>query len=75
MVFLFLSSALEFIYAQSPESMKGLLTGLFFFLFGIISIPSSVVFYAYSGSTEDQKLVRLHGAFAIIQVTDTFSLN
>ena len=55
--------------------MKGLLTGLFFFLFGIISIPSSVVFYAYSGSTEDQKLVRLHGAFAIIQVADTFSLN
>ena len=46
---------LEFIYAQSPDSMKGLLTGLFYFIFGGFSglgatvyllIRSDVIFYS-----------------------------
>lgn len=38
-------SALEFIYAQSPEKMRGLLTGLFYLIMGIfMSIGSSIVF-------------------------------
>lgn len=28
---------LEFIYAQSPDSMKGLITGLFYFAFGLFN--------------------------------------
>ncbi|CAI8051365.1 Protein NRT1/ PTR FAMILY 3.1 [Geodia barretti] len=41
------TSALEFIYAQSPESMKGMLTGLFYFTLGIFSGGSTVLFYLY----------------------------
>ena len=35
---------LEFIYAQSPESMKGLLTGLFYFAFGFFSEVAVLIF-------------------------------
>lgn len=38
---------LEFIYAQSPESMKGLLIGLFYFVFGLCSGSVSFFFYRY----------------------------
>ena len=41
----FASIALEFIYAQAPEPMKGLLTGLFYFMFGVSGGISSIVFY------------------------------
>lgn len=36
---------LEFIYAQSPESMKGLLTGLYYFIIGAFSGVGSLIFY------------------------------
>ena len=42
---------LEFIYAQSPESMKGLLTGLFYCVFGIFSGVAVLVFYKFPKST------------------------
>ena len=42
---------LEFIYAQSPESMKGLLTGLFYCIFGIFSGVAVLVFYKFPKST------------------------
>ena len=38
--------ALEFIYAQSPENMKGLMTGLFYLIFGVFSGLSSALFYS-----------------------------
>ena len=51
--------------------MKGLLTGLFFFILGFTSIFSSVVFFAYCNSIRDLQLVHLHGAFTIIQVNSS----
>ena len=47
----FYSIGLEFIYAQSPESMKGLLTGLFYCVFGIFSGVAVLVFYKFPKST------------------------
>lgn len=38
---------LEFIYAQSPNSMKGMLSGLLYLALGIFSGIGSVVFYKY----------------------------
>ena len=38
---------LEFIFAQAPEQMKGLLTGLFYFMFGLCDAISSTFFYRY----------------------------
>ena len=40
-------TGLEFIYAQSPEQMKGLLTGLFYLVFGLFSGAASLVFLYY----------------------------
>ena len=66
---LFITHAvLEFIYAQSPESMKGFLTGLFFFILGLSNISSSVVFYKYPKSLKSYMLLPYHVAFTIIQV-------
>ena len=73
-------SVLEFIYAQSPESMKGLLTGLFYFLIGVTSIPSSALYYLYKTSVKNKVLLPFHAAFIILMVgtsvckavTDTF---
>ena len=65
---MFLFIALEFIYAQSPESMKGLLTGLFYLILGLTSILSSGVYYAYSHTLEDRRLAPFHGVFTLIQV-------
>ena len=42
-----LFAVLEFIYAQSPESMKGMLTGIFFFIGGIFSAGASIVFFVF----------------------------
>ena len=41
---------LEFIYAQAPEQMKGLITGLFYFMFGIFGGIGSIVFYFFPPS-------------------------
>ncbi len=40
-------TGLEFIYAQAPEPMKGLLTGLFYFMFGVFSGISNIIFYFF----------------------------
>ena len=63
-----LFTVLEFIYAQSPESMKGLLSGLFYFFLGLTSIPSSALYYIYKDSRENRVLVLFHAAFTIIMV-------
>lgn len=63
------STALEFIYAQSPEYMKGILTGLFFFFeFGISAMFSSVVYEVYPKTTQNNQLILFHIVFTIIQV-------
>ena len=41
---MFLHSGLEFIYAQSPEHMKGLLTGIFYFIVGICNAGAALLF-------------------------------
>ena len=41
------AAGLEFIYAQSPEQMKGFLTGLFYLVFGLFSGAASVFFLCY----------------------------
>ncbi|CAI8051370.1 Solute carrier family 15 member 4, partial [Geodia barretti] len=64
-------SVLEFIYAQSPESMKGLLSGLFYFFLGLTSIPSSALLYIYRESRENRILVRFHAGFTVIMVVGT----
>ena len=61
-------AVLEFIYAQSPESMKGFLTGLFYFIYGLSNISSSVVFYKYPKSLKSYMLLPYDVAFTIIQV-------
>ena len=38
---------MEFIYAQSPEQMKGLLTGLFYLTFGLFSGAATLFFSHY----------------------------
>ena len=38
------STQLEFVYAQSPENMRGMLTGLLYFTLGIFSGGSSVTY-------------------------------
>lgn len=43
-----MDTGLEFIYAQAPEEMKGLLTGLFYFVFGICEAISSVSIYFFT---------------------------
>ncbi len=40
-------AGLEFIYAQAPEPMKGLLTGLFYFMFGVFGGISNILFYLF----------------------------
>ena len=40
-------SGLEFIYAQSPEQMKGVLTGLFYLVFGLFSGAACLFFFFY----------------------------
>ena len=63
------STVVEFIYAQSPEYMKGLLTGLLFFLLvGIAPMLSSVVFTVYPESRKNNELILYHTVFTIIQV-------
>ena len=59
---------LEFIYAQSPESMKGLLTGLFYFFLGVASIPSAALYYLYKTSLENKTLLPFYIALTIITV-------
>ena len=61
-------TVLEFIYAQSPESMKGLLTGLFYFVLGLSSIAATVVFYKYPKTHMDKyQILPYHITFTIIQ--------
>ena len=38
---------MEFVYAQSPESMKGMLTGLFYFIYSIFTGGSTTLFYFF----------------------------
>ena len=64
-----LYTVLEFIYAQSPESMKGFLTGLFFFFDGFSSIFSSAVYYKSPEKLQNKNLVLFYAAFTIIQVS------
>ena len=47
----FFITVLEFVYAQSPESMKGILTGLLYFILGIFSGGSTTAFYIFSESS------------------------
>ena len=62
-------TVLEFIYAQSPESMKGLLTGLYYFFLGLTSIVSSAMYYLYKDNLDQNKvLLPFYTAFTIIQV-------
>ena len=46
-IIIIISPALEFVYAQAPESMKGMLTGLLYFIFGIFSGGSTTTFYFF----------------------------
>ena len=39
--------ALQFIYAQSPENMKGLLIGLFYFIIGLFNGGGTLLFHWY----------------------------
>ena len=56
------NTGLEFIYAQSPESMKGLLTGLFYCVFGISSGGGILVYYFFT-----QKHSKYENVYAAIQ--------
>lgn len=40
-------AGMEFIYAQSPNNMKGLQTGMFYLIYGIFSAFGSIVYFGY----------------------------
>ena len=67
-------AVLEFIYAQSPESMKGLLTGLYYLFRGLCSIPSSALFFLYKDSIRNKELSPFYGAFTVVQVNNPILL-
>ena len=70
-----LRTALEFIYAQSPESMKGFLTGVFYFAFGLSSLISSLAFYEYTNTQGLSSLLVYHVIFTGIQVYKLYLLS
>ena len=41
------AAGLEFIYAQSPNSMKGLQIGMFYLIYGIFSAVGSTIYFGY----------------------------
>ena len=43
-----MTTVLEFISAQSPQSMKGLLIGLFFAIKGIFQLISTIILFLFS---------------------------
>ena len=47
LLFISVSIGLEFIYAQSPNNMKGLQTGMFYLIFGIFSAIGSTIYYNF----------------------------
>ena len=51
------ATGLEFIYAQSPNSMKGLLTGFFYLWFGIFN-GAGIIFYGNFVANHDHKTRR-----------------
>ena len=70
-VILFNFAVLEFIYAQSPESMKGLLTGLYYLFRGLSSTVSSALFLLYKNSVKNRELSPFYAVFTIVQVNYT----
>ena len=69
------TSVLEFIYAQSPESMKGLLTGLYYCFFGLSSIPGAAAYYLYQTSLDNKVLLPFHTVFTVIMVSLYYGAN
>ena len=54
---LFLTAALEFVYAQSPHNMRAMMVGLFFWVDGISSTVAALVLFAFSyGPKQTYKL-------------------
>ena len=49
-------TGLEFIYAQSPNNMKGLQTGMFYLIFGIFSGIGSTLYFGINLHDRDGKL-------------------
>ena len=49
-------SALEFVYAQSPHSMRGMMVGLLFWIKGIFSTLSSLILFIFSNPRWIQNL-------------------
>ena len=54
-------------YAQSPESMKGFLTGLFYFIMGFSGIAATVIYFKYvdddKKNNDHHKHLLYYGAF------------
>ena len=44
----FLTAALEFVYAQSPHSMRAMMVGLFYWIDGLSSTVAALVLFAFS---------------------------
>lgn len=59
---LLILAGLEFIYAQSPNSMKGLLTGLLFLWFGVFS-GVGIIFFTLFPIQEDTKRIDTIGGY------------
>ena len=53
----FLYIALEFIYAQAPENMKAMLTGLFYFNGGLFAAGVSAVFLMSTSSSHPSSFI------------------
>ncbi len=48
LVFLVLFAGLEFFYAQSPHTMRGMIIGLFFFMWGIATVFANLIGVVFS---------------------------
>lgn len=45
-------AGLEFFYAQSPHTMRGMMVGLFFFTWGIATLIANTMVFAFSKHTQ-----------------------
>lgn len=61
-------AGVEFIYAQSPETMKGLLTGLLYLAYGVFRGVGVVFFhfYSYLDWTRGYAIMYFYVAFTVI---------
>ena len=67
---------LEFIYAQSPDNMKGLLIGCYYFLIGVWSAVATVIYFSLKAQLQqhhhdkkDTTIQWYYISFSVVSIT------